>query len=311
MKVAVIGAGGLGGYFGGRWAAAGFDVTFVARGAGLEVLRERPLEIASPLGDASVPVKAVGDPAELGAVDLVVVATKTWQLEGALPLLPPLLGPATVVVGVQNGVEAPDEIAAIAGRERTMGGTCRIIAFLEGPGRVRHVGVQPVFTFGELGGGTSERGERIRAALERGAGLVVRHSPDVVLELWKKLLFFAPVSGVGASVQVPVGDWRDVSETRAKLVAAMREVIAVAAAKGIALPEDGIERSLDFLDNILPPEGTTSLQRDIRDGRRTEVEALCGSVARYGRELGVPVPVHEALYAILLPRELAARRAAG
>jgi len=311
MRIAVIGAGGLGGYFGGRWAAAGLDVTFVARGAGLEALRERPLEIVSPLGDASVPVRAVGDPAERGAVDLVVVATKTWQLEGALPLLPPLLGPDTVVVGVQNGVEAPEQIAAVAGRERTMGGTCRIIAFLEGPGRVRHVGVQPVFTFGELDGGTSERGERIREALERGEGLVVRHSQDVVLELWKKLLFFAPVSGIGASVQVPVGEWRDVPETRAKLVEAMREVIAVAAAKGITLPADGIERSFDFLDNVLPPEGTMSLQRDIRDGRRTEVEALCGSIARYGRDLGVPVPVHEALYAVLLPRELRARGGRG
>jgi len=306
MRIAVIGAGGLGGYFGGRWAAAGLDVTFVARGASLEALSARPLEIASPLGDVSVPVKAVGDPAELEAVDLVVVATKTWQLDEALSHLPPLLGPETVVVGVQNGVEAPGQIASAAGRERTMGGTCRIIAFLEAPGRVRHVGVQPVFTFGELGGGTSERGERIRAALELGEGLVVRHSPDVVLELWKKLLFFAPVSGVGASVQVPVGDWRAVPETRAKLVAAMREVIAVAAARGIELPEEGIDKALAFLDH-LPTEGTTSLQRDVRDVRRTELEALCGSVARYGRELGVPVPVHEALYALLLPRELAAR----
>lgn len=308
MKIAMVGAGGLGGYFGGRWAEAGLDVTFLARGEQLAALRRSELRIASPLGDAAVRVRAEGDAAAIGVVDLVIVATKTWQLAGAVAAIGPLLAPGTVVFGVQNGVEAAGELAAAVGAERVLGGTCRIISFVAAPGEIRHVGVQPTLTFGETAGGTSERGERIREVLARGAGMTVRLADDIEGEIWKKFLFFAPVSGVGAVTRAPVGTWRGISATRDRLVAAMVEVRSVAAARGVELPGDIVERSLEFLDR-LPPEGTSSLQRDVRDGRRTELEALCGAMVRLGREHGVATPVHDALYAFLLPSELRAQGA--
>lgn len=301
-----MGAGGLGGYFGGRWAAAGLDVTFVARGAQLAALKANDLRIDSPLGDSSVRVRAESEAASIGEVDLVLVATKTWQLAEATVGLGPLLGRSTVVLGVQNGVEAGGMLAAAVGADRVLGGTCRIISFLSAPGRIRHVGVQPTLTFGEIPGGITARGERLLAELSRGGGMTVRLVDDVESEIWKKFLFFAPVSGVGAVTQEEVGSWRAVAELRLLLAAAMGEVLAVAAARGVRLPGDIIEKSIEFLDN-LPPDGTSSLQRDVRDGRRTELEALCGAMVRLGREHGVPTPVHDAIYAFLVPKELRAR----
>ena len=308
MRITVVGAGGLGGYFGGRWAEAGLDVAFLARGAQLAALGAGDLRIASPLGDERVWVWAEGDAAAIGEADFVLLATKTWQLAEAVRGIGPLLGPATVVVGVQNGVEAAAELAAAVGGERVLGGTCRILSYLESPGQIRHVGVEPTLTFGERGGGASERGERIRVALARGRGMTVRLVDDIESEIWKKFLFFAPVSGIGAVSGAPVGVWRRIPAVRERLVAAMEEVRAVAAAHGVALAEELVAASLDFLDR-LPIEGTSSLQRDIRDGRRTELEALCGAVVRLGRAHGVPTPVHAALHAFLLPRELRAQGA--
>ncbi len=306
MKIAVVGAGGLGAYFGGRWAQAGLDVAFLARGSQLEALSSGPLAIVSPLGDATVRVAAAGAAAQIGPVDVVMVATKTWQLPDAAAHLGPLLGPATLVFGVQNGVEAADALAAAVGAERVLAGTCRIISYVSAPGAVVHVGVQPTLTFGERAGGVSTRAERLFESLERGAGMTVHLSDDVVVELWKKFFFFAPVSALGALVQVPVGEWRRLPETRGLFADGMREVRALAAARGVELPADSVESALEFLDR-LPPDGTSSLQRDVRDGRRTELEALAGAVVRLGREARIATPVHALLYSLLLPRELRAR----
>ena len=232
MRIAVVGAGGLGAYFGGRWAQAGLDVTFLARGAQLTALGNAPLTIASPLGDATVRVAVVGDPARIGPVDVVMVATKTWQLPSAAERIGPLLGPDTMVFGVQNGVEAGDALAAAAGAERVLDGTCRIISYVSAPGSVVHVGVQPTLTFGERAGGVSKRAERLLGTLDRGAGMTVHLSAEIVVDLWKKFFFFAPVSALGALVQVPVGEWRELPETRELFADGMREVQALAAARG-------------------------------------------------------------------------------
>lgn len=302
----MLGAGGLGSYFAGRWAQAGLDVSLIARGAKLEALRDRGLTILSPLGDAEVAIRAVPGPAEAGAMDLVVVATKTWQLPAAAASLAPMLGPQTAVLGVQNGVEAADVLAAAVGTERVLAGTCRIISFVTEPGVVRHVGVQPTLTFGEPGGGGSERGDRIRDHLARGAGMTVAHSTSIEVDLWKKFLFFAPVSAIGAVTQVPVGAWRRIPAVRDLFARAMGEVLELARSRGVRLPDDSIELALRFLDG-LPADGTSSLQRDVRDGVRTELDALCGAVVRLGAAAGFDTPVHAALHAALLPRELGAR----
>lgn len=309
MRIAVVGAGGLGAYFGGRWTAAGLDVTLLARGAQLAALSANPLRIASPLGDATVPVRVADRAEQIGPVDVVVVATKTWQLADAAAQLAPLFGPDSVVIGVQNGVEAGDVLAAAVGEERVLDGTCRIISYVDEPGSVTHLGVPPILTFGERRGGFSERANAVQDCLVQGDGLTVRVSSNIAFDLWKKFLFFAPFSAIGAAVQRPVGAWREIPPTRRLLVDGMREIVALAPHRGVTLPKALLGANLEFVDQ-LPANGTTSLLRDVRDGRRTELEALAGAVSRLGREYGVPTPVHDHLYALLLPHELAAQRAA-
>jgi 2-dehydropantoate 2-reductase len=306
MRIAVVGAGGLGAYFGGRWAQAGLDVTLVARGAQFEALRARPLRIFSPLGDAEVSVRAVGDPSEAGPMDLIVVATKTFQLAAVATALAPMLHPATLVFGIQNGVEAADVLAASVGATRVLAGTCRIVSYVEEPGVVRHVGVDPIMTFGEVGGGLTDRALAVRDHLSGVDGAKLQLSERIAVDLWKKFLFFSPVSAIGGATQVAVGVWRSIDPVRELFVAGMHEVRALAAARGVAFPEQVIDFALDFLDGM-PPDATSSLQRDLRDGRRTELDALCGAVVRLGAESGVATPCHATLYAALLPRELAAR----
>jgi len=306
LKIAIVGAGGLGGYFGGRWAQAGLDVTFVARGAQLEALRAQGLSIRSPLGDAQVEVRALPDPGEAGPMDLVVVATKTWQLPAAAASLAPLVGERTAVLSTQNGVEAADVLAAALGRERVLAGTCRIISYVEAPGVIRHVGVAPTLTFGEVDGGISERAREILDHLAGAPAATVVLSPRIEVDLWEKFAFFTATSAIGAVTQVPVGVWRDIPALRALFTRAMAEAMAVARARGVSLPEERLEAALRFLDGI-PAAGTSSLQRDLRDGRRTELEALSGAVVRLGAEAGVDTPVHATLYASLLPGELRAR----
>lgn len=307
IRLAVIGAGGAGGYFGGRWAEAGHDVTLVARGAHFESIRRHGLQIHSPVGDATVPVKVVDDPGEIGPVDLVVFATKSWQLEDAIVAAAPGIDATTTLFfGLQNGVDTADLLRRYVAAPNVLGATCRIVSLVEAPGVIRHVGVEPTLIFGELDGGRSDRTTRLEAGLNLGPPLSARASEEVVLEIWRKFLFFAPVSGVGSVTGAPFGGFRAVPEARALLDAAVREVYEVAEASGIALGDDAVANTLAFIDS-LPPEGTSSMQRDFAAGRRTELDILSGAVSRIGRTLGVLTLAHDHIYASLLPRELKAR----
>ena len=307
MRILVIGAGGTGGYFGGRWAEAGHDVTLLARGAHLEAIRAHGLMLLTPGGDVRAAVRATADPASVGPVDLVLVATRTWQLEDAVRPFAPLLARGTPVLGVQNGVESPAMLAACLPQAHVLGGTCRIMAFIEGPGVIRHGGIAPVITLGELTGGTSPLVDQLVRELDLGDRLRMIASDDIVRELWRKFLFFAPASGMGSITRSPIGEWRAVPESRAIAEAAMREVLAVARARGVALPDDALPATLAFVD-AAPPTVTSSMQRDFDAGRRTELEALAGAVHRMGRVAGVPTPVHDLFYCALLPMELRARQ---
>lgn len=306
VSVAVVGAGGAGGYFGGRWVEAGLDVTLVARGAHGDAIEQHGLRILSPLGDVTVQTRVVNDPADLGPVDLVVLATKAWQLEEAAAAVAPRLGGGTMVLGLQNGVEVVDVLRRQVPASRVLGATCRIISLIEEPGVIRHVGAEPTVVFGEVEGGMSDRVGALATALDLGATLRAIASPEVMVEVWRKFLFFAPVSGVGSVTGAPFGAFRSVPQTRALLEAAVREVGQVAEASGIRLGEDAIARTIGFIDS-LPPKGTSSMQRDFEAGRRTELDNLSGAVSRIGRSLGIPTPVHDHIYAALLPRELRAR----
>jgi 2-dehydropantoate 2-reductase len=298
MRIAVVGVGGIGGYFGGKLAAAGHDVHFVTRGGQAAALREQGIAVTSPAGDFAVAPAAVTDnTADTGEVEAVLLCVKTWQLPAALPALKPLLGADTAVLTLQNGVEAPAEVADFVGRRAVLPGVARIITYLASPGHVVHVGGAGSLTFGEWDNARSARIERLCAAFEL-ARVPAAVPTDIWADLWAKFLFIVPFGGLGTAADAPVGALRDAPGTRRLLVDGMREVERVAMAAGVDLPVDVVDTTLAFLD-AQPADGTTSLHRDIRAGRPSELDALTGAVVRIGARTGTPTPINSLLYEVL------------
>jgi 2-dehydropantoate 2-reductase len=217
----------------------------------------------------------------------------------------PLVGAETFVVPLGNGVEPPEQLAAALGAEHVLGGMCQISAILAAPGHIRHVGIEPYVAFGEMDRRPSQRAGRLLQAFQR-AGVKAAIPDDIQAVMWDKFLFIASVSGVGAVTRSPMGIFRSQAETRQMVVAAMQEIVALAKARGINLPPDVVEKRLAFIDNTAPTV-MASMQRDIMEGRPSELESQNGAVVRMGRALGVPTPVHAYLYASLLPQERRAR----
>jgi 2-dehydropantoate 2-reductase len=306
MRVAVVGTGGVGGYFGARLAAAGVDVSFMARGAHLAAIREHGLRVDSVLGDVLIhPASASEDPAAIGPVDYVLLGVKTWQVADLAPRLSPLLSADTLIVPLQNGVETPELLAHALGPAHTGVGLCAGFCFIEGPGHIRHAGGVTFIRFGEIDGQKSPRVLRLERAF-RDAGVDGTVPDDIHAALWEKLLLVVPFGGLGAVSRAPIGTLMTMPETRALVQRAMREVEAVARARGVALASDAVERALALLDRAVP-SGTSSLQRDIAAGRRSELDAWVGAVVRLGAERGVATPLHDVLLAALLPLERRAR----
>ncbi|HWA58771.1 MAG TPA: 2-dehydropantoate 2-reductase [Gemmatimonadales bacterium] len=307
MRIAIVGAGGVGGYFGGRLAEAGEEVIFIARGAQLAAMRAHGLRVKSIAGDVTIqPVRVTDDPASVGPVDAVLLCVKAWQVGEAAVAMRPMIGPGTVVVPLENGVEAPEEIAAALGPGHAAGGLCRVLAFIAAPGEIHHTAIEPSLALGELDGVVSPRIARLRDALARCRGVTVEVPPDIRAAMWTKFLFIAPVSGIGAVTRTPIGIFREVPETRRMLVAALEEIALRAATLGVNLPGDAVRKTLAFTDAI-PADGTTSMQRDLMEGRPSELDAQVGAVVRLAERAGVDVPVHRFLYAALLPQERRAR----
>jgi 2-dehydropantoate 2-reductase len=306
MRIAIYGTGGAGGYFGAHLARGGEDVVFIARGEHLRAIRERGLRVETLDSEVLVhPARAEEDPAQAGEVDVVLFGLKTWQLPEAARAAAPMIGPDTFVVPLQNGVEAPAQLAEALGAERVLGGLCGTISRVTEPGVIRSVGRINFVRFGELDGTRSDRAERLRRAFEN-AGVRAEVPADIHVAMWEKFLFVVPYGGVGAVTRVPAGVVRALPNTRRLIEASMREIFEVARARRIGVPEDVVERSMALLD-ALAPDATTSLQRDIAGGKRSELEAWTGAVVRLGRESGVATPVSEFLYDSLLPQELHAR----
>ena len=305
MRIAIFGSGGVGAYFGGRLARAGHSVAFVARGAHLQALRADGLTVDSVAGDFTVqPVEATSDPREIGPVDAVLVGVKAWQVRETAEALGPLLGPDTFVVPLQNGVEAADELGEVIGRGRVLGGLCRIMSFVAGPDASR-TRIVPRIEFGQPGRRSSwwsKPARRVRASGRAPAAAL----PDIAVALWEKFLFIAPVSAVGAVTRMPAGVFRAVPETRAILAQSMGEILAVAHARGVALPSNAVAKTLAIVDG-LPAEGTASMQRDILEGRPSELEYQVGAVVRLSAQVGLAAPASTFLYASLLPAERRAR----
>jgi 2-dehydropantoate 2-reductase len=307
MRVAVLGTGAVGAYFGGRLAQAGHAVTFIARGRTLEALRERGLHVESIAGDLTLsPVQATDAPAQVGVVDLVVLGVKAWQVPAAAEAMRPMVGPDTIALPLQNGVEAHDQLAAALGAEHVLGGVCRILAFQAGPGFVRHTSIDPSIALGEWDGKLTPRVTRLAEAFSACTGVEAQVPASVQAAVWEKLAFIAPMGAAGGVTRAPVGVVRSLPETRAMLVALIEEVCVLARARGIPIRPDLLEWTLGRIDP-LPPGATSSMVRDLLDGRPSELDAQCGVVARLGAEKGVPVPLHTFAYHALLPLERKAR----
>ena len=291
MRIAVMGTGGVGGYFGGRLAAAGQDVTFIARGTHLQALQRQGLRITSALGDATIaPAQATDDPASVGPVDLVLFTVKLYDTEAAAEAIRPLIGPETGVVTFQNGIAGPEVLAGRLGAEHVMGGVAKIAAVIAEPGVVRHTGTMAELAFGELDGSVAARIAALAAALEA-AG--VRHtvSDDIRREIWDKMVFLSTFAGLTSLLRLPIGLIRGDLETRRLLRDGLAEALAVARAAGAGLPEDLVDQILERIDR-LPFEMKSSMLQDLEGGKRLELDWLSGTLARMGRDLGVATPVH-------------------
>jgi 2-dehydropantoate 2-reductase len=306
MRIAIFGTGAVGGYFGAQLARAGEEVSFVARGAHLQAIRTQGLRVETPKGEILIqPARATDDPAEIGTVDAVLVGVKAWQVPETAQAMRPMIAPHTVVVPLQNGVEAAAQLAAELGAEHVLGGTCGTLSQVTGPGRIRSMGEMHFVKFGELDNRPSDRAERLRQAFER-AGVKAEIPADILQAVWGKFVLVVSFGGVGAVARAPLGVLRTVPETRRMLERALHEAVAVARACGVALSETVIANTLGLLD-AMPAAATTSLQRDIADGKPSELEAWNGAAVRLGREKGVATPLHEFIYASLLPSERRAR----
>jgi 2-dehydropantoate 2-reductase len=304
MRIAIFGTGGAGGYFGAQLALANEHVVFIARGDHLRAMKAGGLRLETPTGEIKIPAEATDNPAEIGNVDAVLVGVKAWQVADAAIAMRPLVGPDTVVIPLQNGVEAATELAAVLGSS-TLGGMCGTLSFIAGPGHIRSVGGQNFIKFGELDNKPSERVERLRQCFAR-AKVSVEVPPNIVKALWDKFLMVTSFGGVGSITRAPIGMTRSIPETRRLLEQCLQEALAVAKARGVPMADTAVADTMKFYDS-LPPNGTTSLQRDIADGKTTELEYWNGAVVRLGHEVGVPTPTNRFIYDCLLPFELRAR----
>lgn len=307
MKIAIFGSGAIGGYFGGRLAQAGHDVTFIARGSHLDAIKADGLQVKSIHGDFVIhPAKATDRPEEIGIVDVVLCCVKSWQVSRVADPIRMLCGPQTVVIPLQNGVEAHTVLSNVLGPEPIVPGVCKIISMIEAPGRIHHAGADPQLVIGELNGNMSERVQAIAGTFSDAAGMTVYASRHILSALWKKFMLIAPWSGLGALTRAPIGVIRSIPETRDLLEITIHEVFDVAVANGVGLDETALEATMSFLDQ-LPPGGTTSMQRDIMAGRPSELNEQSGAVVRFGEAGGVPAPLNRFIYHSLLPLERIAR----
>jgi 2-dehydropantoate 2-reductase len=299
MRIAIVGAGGVGGYFGGRLAAAGADVAFLARGAHLAAMRAHGLRITSPKGDLHLPrVTAESDPLAIGPVDVAFFAVKLYDTDDAVALLPPLIGPDTIVVGLQNGVETVASLTRAVGASHTAGGVSYVSAVIEEPGVIKHTAMDHLI-FGMPDGSPSPQLEALLEAC-RPARFQSTLSRDITVDIWTKFVRLSVFSGMTAATRSPIGAIVNDPELLDMLKAAVRETLAVAHAKGVAVASS-IDEDVATAYKALPPQAKASMLEDLERGRRIELPWLSGAVVRIGRELGVPTPIHSFITAVLRP----------
>jgi 2-dehydropantoate 2-reductase len=300
MRIAVVGAGGVGGGFGAALAKAGADVSFIARGAHLAAMKAQGLQVRSDRGDIHlVPTHATDDPADIGKVDVVLFCVKLWDVESAGQRIKPLIGSDTAVIPLQNGVDAAERLIPILGPGAVMGGVAQISASITGPGVIQQVGTFMRMIFGELDGRRSRRGEDFLASCLR-AGFDATLSEQILTDLWMKFILLASNASMMAATRQPIGKLRDDPDLRPIFTAAYKEVVDVGRAKGVALPADAVDRVVD-LTGHMPPAMKASMALDLDRGNRLELPWLGGKVVELGRQFGVPTPTHSMMAAMLKP----------
>lgn len=306
MRFAIFGTGGVGGYFGGKLAQVGEDVTFIARGKNLESLKNSGLRVDSILGDFVLEkVQATDLPHSLKNIDVILLATKTWQLDSAIAEMKPMLGEQTAILPLLNGMEHVDTLRAEFGGH-VLGGLCRISSFLIAPAHVSHVAVNPHIEFNEWKQETSPRVGEVLSAFSKIKEITVVTPPDIELAMWEKYLLICAFSGVGAITRQPVGVFRSDPESRAMFIRSLHEVVAVARARGVNLTEKSAESVLARIDQT-QPDMMASMQKDVMEGRPSELEAQIGALVRMANAANIPVPTNEFIYSTLLPLEQKAR----
>lgn len=302
MRIAFIGAGAVGGFYGAQMARQGHDVSFIARGAHLEAIQKNGLRIVGPLGDYTVKPQAESDPARIGHVDYVVHTVKTYDNAGAIPLIRPLVGPSTSVLTLQNGVDSAEEIAAAVGEPATLGGSTYIATAIDAPGVIRQTGTHRRVVFGEYFKPESTVSARVKTLADAMAACDIHVEPvvDSRHTVWEKFTYLAPFAAFTGAARLPIGPlWSD-DYIKNMFLDAVEEVANVARAHGVKLPDDHRNRVYEYAIK-LPPSTRSSLLIDLQLGKRIEVEALQGSVVRRGAKVGVPTPIMAALYAVLKP----------
>ena len=300
MRIAVMGTGGVGGYFGAKLALGGNDVTFVARGKHLDAIRREGLRVESGPTPMHVSnARATDDVASIGPVDVVMFCVKLWDVESAAQAIDPLLGDRGVAIPFQNGIDSPAVLARVLGEDHVIGGIAYIATSITSPGVVRHVGTMARLRVGAFDGVRSDAAEAFVAAAAA-AGVEIAMAPDIRRGLWEKFVFLSGLSGATCLTRQPLGVVRADPRMRGTFEAIMRETSSVARAQGVALADDLVDKQLAFADT-LPHEMCASMLHDLVAGNRLEAPWLCGAVVRLGNEAGVPTPVNATVYAALLP----------
>jgi 2-dehydropantoate 2-reductase len=309
MRVAVYGSGGVGAYFGGRLAQIGQDVTFIARNENLTVLRSQGLKVGSIAGDFSIDkVQVTNNPNEVGVVDYVLCCVKSWQVVAVAKAMKPMVGPDTLVIPLQNGIEAPDQLAGILDPANVLGGLCTIVAFQANPGHIKHSGGNPLIRFGHLDNHADPRVNALSEIFNHCSGVKSSIPEDIQVAMWQKFMLITPWSGLGAVSRAPIGILLKQPETLELLTQGIEEIFQLGLARGINLPADSVAKTIQTLQGI-PSNSTTSMQRDLVRGRPSELDAQNGAVVRLAREVDMDTPINRFFLYGLRSLELRARGA--
>ncbi len=299
MKIAVMGAGGIGGCYGGLLAKARNDVTLIARGAHLAAIKEKGLQLIQPEGDFTVAVAATDDPSQVGPVELVIFSVKAHQNSKAVPLIEPLIGEDTTILTIQNGVESADELGQDYGAERVLPGSAYLLSNITSPGVIKQLSLVPRVAFGESNGDRSQRAVAIRDSFCE-ANIEAELSDDISKALWSKLLYNSPANAMASAARLSPRDLIEYPHGAAMFRSAIQEVANVGTAYGIPFGQDDVQGAMDLI-TARPMGARGSMQADLEAGRPLELEAIVGSVRRIGRKVNVPTPVFDMLYTLLLP----------